>query len=65
MEAEADWKSLEVTRSPEALEGVMVGFTETSLHDPDPPNWVGIVLGTHPELAERVAMARAWAARNR
>lgn len=64
MEAEADWKSLEVTRNPDALEGVMLGFTQTSLHDPDPPGWVRHVLGTHPELAERVAMARAWAARN-
>ncbi len=63
MEAEADWKALEVTRDPGAVEGVMVGLSETSLGDPDPPAWVQIMIGTHPPLADRVGMARAWAAR--
>ncbi|HSF60235.1 MAG TPA: M48 family metalloprotease [Gaiellaceae bacterium] len=63
MEAEADWKALEVTRDPTALEGLMVGFSETGLGDPDPPSWTQLVLGTHPALADRVAMARAWKAR--
>jgi len=62
MEAEADWKALQATRDPAALEGVMVGFAETSLGDPDPPGWVQLMLGTHPSLTDRVAMARAWAA---
>jgi STE24 endopeptidase len=61
MEAEADWKALQVTRDPRALEQVMVGFSETSLGDPDPPGWVQLMVGTHPTLADRVAMARAWA----
>jgi STE24 endopeptidase len=63
MEAEADWKALQLTRDPEALEGVMVGISETALGDPDPPGWVQLLTGTHPTLEERVAMARAWAAR--
>ncbi|MDQ3380614.1 MAG: M48 family metalloprotease [Actinomycetota bacterium] len=63
MEAEADWKALEVTQDPEAVEGAMVGLSETSLGDPYPPAWVQIMLGTHPPLADRVGMARAWAAR--
>jgi STE24 endopeptidase len=63
MEAEADWKALQVTRDPKALEQVMVGFSETSLGDPDPPGWVQLMVGTHPTLADRVAMARAWAER--
>lgn len=63
MEAEADWKALEVTRDPQALERLMAGFAETSLGDPSPPGWVRLVLGTHPSLADRVAMARAWAER--
>ena len=63
MEAEADWMALQVTRDPEALEGVMAAFTETSLSDPDPPAWIHLMTGTHPTLEERVAMARAWAAR--
>jgi len=64
MEAEADWKALEVTKDPESVEGAMVGLSETSLGDPDPPGWVQFMLGTHPPLADRVAMARAWAARD-
>lgn len=63
MEAEADWKALEVTRRPAALEGVMQGFSSQSLGDPDPPGWVQLMTGTHPALADRVAMARAWAKR--
>jgi len=61
MEAEADWKALEVTRDPASLEGLMIGFSETGLGDPDPPAWAQLMLGTHPSLADRVAMARAWA----
>jgi STE24 endopeptidase len=60
MEAEADWKALEVTNDPAALEGLMRGFSTTSLADPKPPEWAQLMLGTHPSLADRVAMARAW-----
>ncbi|MGH3065491.1 MAG: M48 family metalloprotease [Gaiellaceae bacterium] len=65
MEAEADWKALQVTRDPDSLEGVMVDFAGSSLGDPDPPAWAQAMLGTHPSLADRVAMARAWAQQNR
>jgi STE24 endopeptidase len=65
METEADWNALEVTRNPDALEGVMIGLSETSLGDPDPPAWTQHLLGTHPTLSDRVAMARAWAAGER
>jgi STE24 endopeptidase len=64
IEAEADWMALQVTRDPDALEGVMAAFTETSLSDPDPPGWIHLMTGTHPTLEDRVAMAHAWAARN-
>jgi len=64
MEAEADWKALQVTADPASLEDVMVGLAETSLGDPDPPGWVQLLLGTHPSLEDRIAMARAWAERN-
>jgi STE24 endopeptidase len=63
MEAEADWKALQVTRDPASLEQLMIGFSDTSLGDPAPPGWTQVLLGTHPTLADRVAMARAWAAR--
>jgi STE24 endopeptidase len=64
MEAEADWKALEVTTKPAALEGLMQGFSSQGLGDPDPPSWVQFMVGTHPALADRIAMARAWAERN-
>ena len=62
MEAEADWKALETTRDPAALVGLMRAFSSTSLEDPAPPLWTQLMLGTHPTLADRVAMARAWRA---
>jgi STE24 endopeptidase len=63
MEAEADWKALQVTRDPASLERLMIAFSKTSLGDPTPPGWVQLMVGTHPTLADRVAMARAWAGR--
>lgn len=64
-EAEADWAALQSTRDPAALEGLHVGFTRVALADPDPPGWWHWWFGSHPTGAERVAMARAWAAGER
>jgi Zn-dependent protease with chaperone function len=61
LEAEADWKALQATGDPAALEGLMLGFSKTGLGDPDPPGWVQLMVGTHPALADRIAMARAYA----
>ena len=63
LEAEADWKALQVTDDPASLEGLMLGFSQSGLGDPDPPTWVQIMAGTHPALADRIAMARAYRAR--
>jgi STE24 endopeptidase len=62
-EAEADWKALQTTHNPAAARGLFRGFAETSLGDPSPPTWAYVLLQTHPTLAQRVAMANAWAAR--
>ena len=62
-EAEADWKALQTTRDPESARDLFRGFSETSLGDPSPPAWAYVLLQTHPTLAQRVAMAEAWAAR--
>ena len=62
-EAEADWKALGTTRDPESARRLFRGFSETSLGDPSPPTWAYVLLQTHPTLAQRVAMADAWAAR--
>ena len=65
MEAEADWKALESTRDPASARALFVSFADTSLGDPDPPDWSEQLLGTHPTLSDRVAMADAWAERKR
>jgi STE24 endopeptidase len=62
-EAEADWKALQTTRDPQAARGLFREFAVTSLGDPSPPTWAYVLLETHPTLAQRVAMAGAWAAR--
>ena len=62
-EAEADWKALQATRDPQAARGLFREFALTSLGDPSPPTWAYVMLDTHPTLAQRVAMANAWAAR--
>ena len=63
MEAEADWKALRTTRDPGAARGLFRELAVTSLGDPSPPEWAQILFGTHPTLADRVAMADAWQAR--
>jgi STE24 endopeptidase len=61
-EAEADWMSLEATRDPTASASLFRKFATTALDEPEEPAWVHVVLATHPDLVDRVAMARAWAA---
>jgi Zn-dependent protease with chaperone function len=63
MEAEADWKALRTTRDPAAARGLFRELAVTSLGDPSPPVWAQVLFGTHPTLADRVAMADAWRAR--
>jgi len=62
-EAEADWVALRTTRDPRAAESLFRKLSTTALDQPDPPPWVHVLLSTHPSLADRVAMARAWDAR--
>jgi STE24 endopeptidase len=64
MEAEADWKALQSTEDPVSARMLFVSFADTSLGDPDPPGWSEHLLGTHPTLSDRVAMADAWALRS-
>jgi STE24 endopeptidase len=63
LEQEADWKALEVTSDPAAVRRLMANLAETSFADPEPPDWTQVLFGTHPTLADRVALARAWAER--
>ena len=61
-EAEADWMSLETTRDAAASASLFRKFAAEALDEPRDPAWVHVMLATHPDLADRVAMARAWAA---
>ena len=63
MEAEADWKALQVTQDPAALEGLMLGFSRRRSATPTRPRGCSSCSGTHPALADRIAMARAFAER--
>lgn len=64
-EAEADWMSLQTTHDPTALAGAMQHFGAHDLANPDPPTWAYIVFEDHPTLMQRIAMTKAWQARNR
>ena len=64
MEAEADWVALEATEEPEAARELFTGFSEQGLIDPSPPTWAFVLMETHPTMAERIAMAEAWARRS-
>lgn len=61
-EAEADWAALQATRDPASATRLFRSFEQTSLQEPNPPGWTYVMLGTHPTLAQRIAMARRWRA---
>jgi STE24 endopeptidase len=63
VEAEADWVALETTRDAKADIGAFQDLADADLVDPAPPTWAYVWFEDHPTLAQRIAMARAWAAR--
>lgn len=63
-EAEADWRALNATHDPASTQKLFQRFAKTSLEQPDPPGWDYLWLENHPTLMQRIAMARAWAARH-
>ena len=65
MESEADWKALQTTHDPQAMRSLFIRFAKDDLSDPNPPTWAYVFFESHPTLAQRVAMANAWAARNK
>jgi len=62
-EAEADWSALKAARNPSAQTKLFQQFAATSLQQPDPPTWSYLFFDTHPTLMQRIAMTRAWRAR--
>jgi STE24 endopeptidase len=64
-EAEADWIALEATRDPNSARQLFAGFVSTDLADPTPSFWEEQLFGSHPSVADRIAMTQAWQQRNR
>lgn len=64
-ESEADWVALQATRDPSAGREALRSFTRIDLAQPNPPGWSYVVVGDHPTVMQRLAMTRAWSARNR
>jgi len=64
-EAEADWSALQATKDPASARKLFVGFQRASLIEPDPSTLEYVWLETHPTIAQRIAMAEAWARRSR
>jgi STE24 endopeptidase len=62
-EAEADWISLRATDAPGDFESLERRFVLTSLAEPRPPAVLTFLFGTHPPPIDRIAMARAYEAR--
>lgn len=62
-ESEADWVALQTARDPRAALELEQELAETTLSDPDPPDWAMALFGTHPPTIERIAMVEAWKAR--
>jgi STE24 endopeptidase len=62
-EGEADWSALRATHDPAAAAAVFRKFTRDDLVQPNPPLWSYIWIDNHPTIVQRIAMARAYAAR--
>src|ERR671937_784801 len=64
-EAEADWSALRATHDPRDAETLFEKFASLDLQQPNPPGWSYVWLDNHPTIVQRIALARAWARRNR
>jgi STE24 endopeptidase len=60
VEARADTFSLELTDDPKGMIELQRMLTERNLADPDPPDVVEFLLGTHPSTMKRIGSALAW-----
>ena len=60
IEARADVHALDLTRDPEAFVDMQRELAVTNLSDPDPPKVWQWYFGSHPTVAQRVAMAADW-----
>jgi Zn-dependent protease with chaperone function len=64
-EAEADWAALKTTKDAVSARKLFENFQRSSLIVPDPSTLEYLWLENHPTIAQRIAMAQAWARRAR
>ena len=65
IEARADSFSLRLTNAPEPFIGFERGVAIRNVADPDPPDWLTLLLATHPPTVDRIGIARAFEAGER
>ncbi|SDE94757.1 STE24 endopeptidase [Blastococcus fimeti] len=61
VEARADVAALDLTGDPAAFIAMQRGLATTNLSDPSPPAAWRWYFGSHPTVAERIALAEDWA----
>ena len=54
---------MELTHDPKGLIEFQRKITVQNVGDPDPPDWVSFLLGTHPTAMDRIGQALAFKAR--
>jgi STE24 endopeptidase len=64
VEARADLHALRLGRDPRAMVEVQQNLAVRNLNDLDPSRFAYLMFSTHPSAAQRIAMARDWAARH-
>jgi Zn-dependent protease with chaperone function len=62
LESAADRFALQLTGEPAAFAGAMRRIGCQNLVELAPPRWSEVLLGTHPALHRRIALAESWAA---
>jgi STE24 endopeptidase len=61
VEARADVHALDLTRDPDSFIAMQRGLAASNLSDPSPPAAWRWFFGSHPTVAERIALAEDWA----
>jgi STE24 endopeptidase len=64
VERSADGHALHLDGDPAAFIAVERKLALQNLGDPNPPDWLQLVFGTHPKTVERIGYALTWARSN-
>jgi STE24 endopeptidase len=61
IEASADAYSLQLDGNPAAMIGLERRLATQNVSDPDPPDWLQFLFGTHPKTVQRIGYALTYA----